>query len=155
MILHLLHLFQLEPVKYTYILPPIKYPDNKIYLKFGAHDLDRTLTDQGQVTNHYRIGPDPAHVHKLALEAARLLPGLAIKSVRADSCVTSNTPGKLAPFLDTVMEGLIVAAGGCGHAAMGSDEIGRVAASLALEGRWDCKLPRELCRIRYKNTSHL
>ena len=32
--------------------------------------------------------------------------------------------------------GLVVAAGGCGHAAKGCDEIGRVAMVLALEERW-------------------
>ena len=34
---------QLEPSRYTYILPPILYPDGKHYLKFGAHDLSREL----------------------------------------------------------------------------------------------------------------
>ena len=73
---------QLEPSRYTYILPPILYPDGKHYLKFGAHDLSRELRTkesidkntsrpkqyeylQEDVTNHYRIGPDPSHVRKL------------------------------------------------------------------------------------------
>ena len=34
---------QLEPSRYTYILPPILYPNGKHYLKFGAHDLFREL----------------------------------------------------------------------------------------------------------------
>jgi glycine/D-amino acid oxidase-like deaminating enzyme len=87
-------------------------------------------------------------VAELAAEARALLPGLAVTSVRGDSCVTSNTPGKLAPFLDTLAPGLVLAAGGCGHAAMGSDEIGRLAAVLALEGRWDSPLPRSLFRVQ-------
>ena len=145
----------MEPVKYTYILPPIRYANGKTYLKFGAHDLDKTLTSHKQVTNHYRIGPDPAHVRKLTLEALQLVPGLAIQSVQGDSCVTSNTPGKVAPYLDTAMEGLVVACGGCGTAAMCSDEIGRVVAALALEGRWDSEVPQDLCRIKYKIISHM
>ena len=142
-------------MKYTYILPPIRYPNNKIYLKFGAHDLDRNLRNQAEVTNHYRVGPDPAHVNKLVREASRLLPGLAIKSVVGDSCVTSNTPGKAAPFIDIPLPGLVVAGGGCGHGAMGSDEIGRVAASLAVEGTWDCEVSQDLCRVQYKNRARL
>ena len=145
----------MEPIRYTYILPPIRYPNNRIYLKFGAHDLDRVLTTVEQVTNHYRVGPDPAHVTKLVNEARKLIPGLGIKSVVGDSCVTSNTPGKLAPFIDTVLPGVVLAAGGCGHAAMGSDEIGRLAAILALDGTWDSKLPKELCRVRFKSLAHL
>ena len=29
--------------RYTYILPPIPYPDGRTYLKLGAHDLTRKL----------------------------------------------------------------------------------------------------------------
>ena len=82
--------FQLEPSRYTYILPPIVYPNGRHYLKFGAHDLTRELLTkaslvycqiepiwnmlqrwtstwslQADVVNHYRIGPDPDHVRKL------------------------------------------------------------------------------------------
>ena len=35
---------QTEPKQYTYILPPILYPDNRYYIKFGQHDLTRVLT---------------------------------------------------------------------------------------------------------------
>ena len=45
---------QVEPSQYTYILPPILYPDGKIYLKLGQHDLDKTLRTERDVTLHYR-----------------------------------------------------------------------------------------------------
>ena len=45
---------QVEPSQYTYILPPILYPDGKIYLKLGQHDLDKTLKTEKDVTLHYR-----------------------------------------------------------------------------------------------------
>ena len=41
---------QTEPKQYTYILPPILYPDNKHYIKFGQHDLSKVLTNQTQVS---------------------------------------------------------------------------------------------------------
>ena len=103
------------------------------------------------MTNHYQLGPDPAHVRKLVSKASRILPRLAIQAILGDCCVTANTPGKVAPYLDTAMEGLVVACGGCGNGAMCSDEIGRV----AVEGRWDSPVQRELCRIRYKKISSL
>ena len=79
---------QLEPFRYTYILPPILYPNGRHYLKFGAHDLSRELHTkesigknisrpkqyeylQEDVTNHYRIGPDPSHVRKLVIDNPR------------------------------------------------------------------------------------
>ena len=45
---------QVEPSQYTYILPPILYPDGKIYLKLGQHDLEKTLRTEKEVTLHYR-----------------------------------------------------------------------------------------------------
>ena len=79
---------QLEPFRYTYILPPILYPNGRHYLKFGAHDLSRELHTkesigknisrpkqyeylQEDVTNHYSIGPDPSHVRKLVIDNPR------------------------------------------------------------------------------------
>ena len=74
---------QTEPRLYTYILPPIRYPDGRHYLKLGQHDLTKVtfvmriltmdngdlplqeLTSMDQVTQHYRTGPDPGHVRKL------------------------------------------------------------------------------------------
>lgn len=44
---------QTEPKQYTYILPPILYPDNKYYLKFGQHDLSKVLTNKSQVSAKY------------------------------------------------------------------------------------------------------
>ena len=93
---------QTKPFQYTYILPPILYPDGRIYLKFGQHDLTRVLTSPADVVLHYRAGPDPAHVHQLLDEAVQLLPGLQVSSCHGDSCVTLNTPTKTAPYIDQV-----------------------------------------------------
>ena len=40
---------QVEPKQYTYILPPILYPDGNFYIKFGQHDLSKKLETQSQV----------------------------------------------------------------------------------------------------------
>ena len=45
---------QTHPTQYTYILPPILYPDGKTYLKLGQHDLDKSLRTGRDVTLHYR-----------------------------------------------------------------------------------------------------
>jgi len=141
---------QTKPFQYTYILPPILYPDGRIYLKFGQHDLTRVLTSPADVVLHYRAGPDPAHVHQLLDEAVQLLPGLQVSSCHGDSCVTLNTPTKTAPYIDQVLPDLVICGAGCGHGAMSSDEIGRVAAVLGLSGRWDSDVDRDHCRVKYK-----
>jgi len=132
-------------------------------LEVDKEEADRlsampSMVIQEDVVNHYRIGPDPDHVRKLACEARVLIPSLSIISVEGDSCVTSNTPGKIAPFIDTldmVGKGLVLAAGGCGHAAKGADEIGRLGSVLALHERWDSDLPKDLFRVRFKTVPRL
>ena len=98
---------QTDPKVYTYILPPIRYPDGRTYLKFGQHDLTRQLRTRAEVTSHYRAGPEPGHVRQLVDQAGQLLPGLRVISFTGDSCVTLNTPTKEAPYIDNVLPGLI------------------------------------------------
>ena len=58
---------------------------------------------------------------------------------------------KKAPYIDLLEDGLCVAGGGCGYAAKSCDEIGRIAASLALTGTWDSDLDREMFRAKFKS----
>ncbi len=67
---------QFHPVAYTYILPPIKYPNGKTYIKFGAHDRDKNLTTLDMITDYFRNGPDPAKVKILVDFAKDLIPGI-------------------------------------------------------------------------------
>ena len=76
--------------------------------------------------------------------------GLKSEEVSGGCCVTSNTPSKEAPYIDYAAENLIIAAGGCGYAAQSSDEIGRIAAMLAIEGKWDSCIKRESCKARWQ-----
>ena len=41
-------------------------------------------------------------IYLQANEARVLIPSLSVVDVIGDSCVTSNTPGKIAPFVDTL-----------------------------------------------------
>ena len=49
-----------------------------------------------------------------------------------------QTVDKLAPYIEEVYPGFVLATGGCGYAAKGSDEIGRIAAKLCTKGEWTC-----------------
>ena len=81
---------QTDPKMYTYILPPIRYPDGRTYLKFGQHDLTRELRTRAEVTHHYRAGPEPGHVSQLVDPARQLLPGLRGLGDRGDSATGAN-----------------------------------------------------------------
>jgi sarcosine oxidase len=101
----------------TYILPPIRYPDGHFYLKLGHGDhFERELTSLEEVEAWYAAGEgDREAVAALVAFIRGFIPGLAVEEVKGGCCVTSKTPTKSAPYIDEVVPGLVVAAGGCGH----------------------------------------
>lgn len=54
-------------------------------------------------------------VSDLADFIRHLIPGVEILGVEGGCCVTCNTPGKSAPFVDRIDDGIFVAVGGCGE----------------------------------------
>eukprot|EP00092_Neocalanus_flemingeri_P024620 GFUD01026703.1.p1 GENE.GFUD01026703.1~~GFUD01026703.1.p1 ORF type:complete len:407 (+),score=122.84 GFUD01026703.1:198-1418(+) len=139
----------------TYILPPILYPDGKFYLKLGHHDnFERKIETAEEMLEWYRGGEgDKEAVAELAQFLQSFIKDLTVEEVTGGCCVTSNTPTKAAPFIQEVAEDLVVAAGGCGYAAMSSDEIGRIAAVLAVEGRWDTDVDQEEMKVVWRNVN--
>ena len=74
-----------------------------------------------------------------------------MEDVSGGCCVTSKTPSNDAPYIEEICEGLFVAVGGCGYAAKSCDEIGRIAAVLVVEGRWDSDIEQERMKVVWKN----
>jgi hypothetical protein len=64
-----------DPSAYTYILPPIVYPDGKSYLKFGCHDRTKNLKSLSEVTDYFVDGPDMDKVKNLVNFAQKIIPG--------------------------------------------------------------------------------
>ena len=137
----------------TYILPPIRYADGKFYLKLGHHDnFEGGVETSDEVLDWYRNG----NGNKEAIaELAKFLPAfikdLEVEDISGGCCVTSKTPTKDAPYIEEIGQGLFVAAGGCGYAAKSCDEIGRIAAVLVVEGRWDSEIKQERMKVVWKN----
>ena len=65
--------------------------------------------------------------------------------------MTCNTPGKRAPFIDRVAKGVYLATGGCGEGAATCEEIGRIAATLAVEDFWDSEIDPNVCAAKLRN----
>jgi len=137
----------------TYILPPIRYPDGKIYLKLGHHDNFEGVVETAEdVFDWYRNEQGNREaVIELAKFLKDFIKDLEVLEVSGGCCVTSKTPTKHAPFIEEVTEGLFVAAGGCGYAAKSCDEIGRIAAVLVVEGRWDSAIEQERMKVVWKD----
>ncbi len=116
----------------AYVLPPIRYPDGRLWLKIGGDPVDDELTRSAEINAWFRSGGSSRVRDFLTAQLADLIPGLAFESVRMAPCVTTWTRSGL-PEIERIAPGLTVASGGNGGAAKCSDELGRLAAVLAVE----------------------
>ena len=118
-----------------YMLPPIRYPDGRFYLKIGGDVVDIVLQTEDDVRNWFKTPGDGDAREHLIRNMGDLVPGLKIASVHTESCVVSYTPTGYPAIGWTAAPSIAVMAGGCGAAAKSSDEIGRLGAELLLHGR--------------------
>jgi sarcosine oxidase len=119
---------------HVYILPPVRYPDGKVYLKLGGDIESRSFTSVTELQTWFRTKGDPAEAGRLADIALQLMPGLAGCSTSSGACVAAFTPtGR--PYAGYLPGSQVaVLTGGNFVAAKSSDELGRLGAALMSEG---------------------
>ena len=62
-----------------------------------------------------------------------------------------QTVDKIAPYVEEIYPGFVLACGGCGYAAKGSDEIGRIAAKLCTKGQWTSpEIPQTDMKVKWR-----
>ncbi|MFK7848495.1 MAG: NAD(P)/FAD-dependent oxidoreductase [Rhodothermales bacterium] len=120
----------------VYVLPPVKYPNKRIYVKIGA-DYDRNVQVNTLSEMHaYMTSNGSVRTKHLLIPILRaLIPELAAAPVISKPCLLTYTPGGY-PIIDELEKGWYVAAGGCGKSAKSSDQIGKLAADLIQKARW-------------------
>jgi glycine/D-amino acid oxidase-like deaminating enzyme len=124
-----------DDVDSIYLLPPIRYPDGRYYLKIGGDPDDLGLDRESELRAWFRTdGRETVREH-LTKMIERLVPGLLPISTSSSSCITSYPPTDYPMISYTASPRIAVLTGGCGMAAKSSDEIGRLGAELILEGR--------------------
>jgi glycine/D-amino acid oxidase-like deaminating enzyme len=100
-----------------YILPPIRYPDGKYYVKIGGHPNDPTLHSLAALQDWFRNPGDAAAGHALATRLRAVVPGLRPVSVHTEPCVTTHTPSEH-PYAEKLASGRVgILVGGNGSAA--------------------------------------
>ena len=114
-----------------YLLPPIRYPDGKTYLKLGGDVVDTELNTQKARIDWFRSGGSRQLGRTLTDHIRARMPGLVIKSVHVKPCVTTYTPTRH-PIIDLLSDRVAVAVGGNGKGAKNSDELGRLAGEAVL-----------------------
>ncbi|WP_102107334.1 NAD(P)/FAD-dependent oxidoreductase [Oceaniglobus roseus] len=115
-----------------YLLPPIRYPDGKLYVKLGGDPEDVPLDGPEAIGEWFRGGGNAEVRDHLEHMIRDLMPTLEIRSVSMSSCVTSWTHDRL-PEVGHLSDRVAVCTGGNGAGAKCSDEMGRRGAALILE----------------------
>ena len=117
-----------------YLLPPIRYPDGKYYIKIGGDPDDFDLTTDADLRAWFRTDGRVAVKEHLTRIIHGLIPDLRPLSVSSHSCVTSYGPTDYPMIAYTASPHIAVMTGCGGSSAKSSDEIGRLGAELLLEG---------------------
>ncbi|KPH08920.1 UNVERIFIED_ORG: sarcosine oxidase [Rhizobium aethiopicum] len=119
---------------HIYILPPVRYPDGKTYLKLGGDTEMLSFRALEDVGAWFRSDGCVAEREHLARVALKLMPALAGCPVTSGPCVANFTPTGYPYAGFTQSPRIAVLTGGNFVAAKSSDELGRLGAVLLAEG---------------------
>jgi glycine/D-amino acid oxidase-like deaminating enzyme len=116
-----------------YLMPPIPYPDGRLWLKIG-HSVGPVMTDPDTSLHDWFRGTGNVDTEVwIREELDRRLPGLPTKGARTSSCVVTKAPtGR--PYIAEPEPGMYFLVDGIGAIAKSSDEIGRIAAHRVVDG---------------------
>lgn len=127
-----------------YVLPPVRYPDGRTYIKFGANTTaDRWFPGPAAVRDWYDHGDGSGLLPALRDVLADLLLGVRVVGWHTRRCADAYTAhGR--PYIDVLEPGRVtVALGGNGRGAQAADAVGQLTARLVLTGQWEAPLPRD------------
>ncbi len=126
--------YESEIEKGVYLLPPIRYPDQKMYIKIG-HSESRPMSDPAtNLTKWFQGDGDQAIGEWLYSQLFDLLPNVGLSNLKTESCAVSrSSTGR--QFIDVMDEsGIHVLLAGNGYSAKSSDELGRITAHKIISG---------------------
>ena len=134
---HLEEILNIMPTMYVadsnaYILPPIKYPDGKTYLKIGiGNKSDKILNSRSELIEWFQGKGSEQDFRDFREYISHLIPSLQdCQNWHTKSCAVTQTATGL-PYIDYVVEDRIaVATGGNGKAAKSADDWGLFAAQM-------------------------
>ncbi|RXT23826.1 FAD-dependent oxidoreductase [Rhizobium leguminosarum] len=120
---------------HIYILPPVRYPDGKTYLKLGGDTEALSFERLEDAGAWFRSDGSAAERDHLSAIALQLMPELAGCRVTSAPCVANFTPTGYPYAGFTQSPRIAVLTGGNFVAAKSSDELGRLGAVLLAEGQ--------------------
>ena len=138
----LLYEIQIPEYQNIYLIQPVQYPDGNYYLKMGCNMPEDIYFDKlADVQDWFKSGDSDANLKKLSEALITVMPNLKVDAVLTKRCIVSFTKHRK-PYIGALNNnGLFVAAGGNGYAAMCSDAAGRIAADLLINGVFPKEYP--------------
>ena len=131
-----------------YMTPPLRYADGDYYVKMGCNTrTDAWPTTLADVQKWFQRGNSDACKPAMVRALQSLLPTTDFTRFETRRCIVCYTPSGL-PTIDTVSPRIVVATGGNGSGAKGSDTLGHLAAGLLFDGRWLDDIPRAPFQLR-------
>jgi len=123
-----------DTTKHIYLLPPVRYPDGKFYLKIGGDPDDKAVGSDPEIREWFRSGGRESVRDHLSAIVGTLVPAVDLSRVSMAACVVSKTRSGYPAIGFTASPRIAVLTGGNGTAAKSSDEIGRLGAALLRDG---------------------
>ena len=143
-------------IPYIYLLPPIKYPNGKYYIKLGPsvafeNPVTTELGSHQEVIDYYCQKDYPLAREYFTKKFSLLFPSINVVSTELDHCVMAITAtGR--QYIGFVEPGCFAAFGGNGVSAKMGLEIGRIVAESVVAGKWmGGDLEEEDFKIIYKD----
>jgi sarcosine oxidase len=122
-----------EQMTDLYLLPPIRYPDGRIYLKIGGESTSPQAQDEAALNAWFKTAGSAEAGAVLEAELRKLMPDLKIMRTTTAACAVSFTATGY-PYIARLDSDTTLLTGGNGSAAKSADELGRLGAVAALGG---------------------
>ncbi|MFW2334051.1 NAD(P)/FAD-dependent oxidoreductase [Ilumatobacter sp.] len=135
-----------------YLAPPIRYPDGRCRIKMGGNTANESWpATLDEVQAWFRSGESDRDLEPMERALRKLLPGIELGDVTTHRCIVAYTPSGY-PTIDGAPGDahgrIVVATGGNGTGAQGSDTLGSLAAGLVHDGSWPDELDRSVFGAR-------
>lgn len=122
-----------------YVLPPIRYPDGRVYIKIGGELTSPEAQDADALNAWFKTEGSAEAGMSLRRDLMRLMPDLRVERTVTAPCAVSFTVTGY-PYIARLNDTVTLLAGGNGAGAKCADELGRLGAvavfggSVAAEG---------------------
>lgn len=113
-----------------YMLPPVRYPDGRLYLKIGGEVESARIRSTADLRAWYGGSGDAEVGARLLAEMRIVLPGLEAEATHTGPCAVVWTETGY-PYVARVEAEVTALVGGNGAAAKCGDELGRLGAMVA------------------------